>query len=476
MKTFITTAIPYVNGPPHLGHAMEFVLADVIARYSRLVKDDVIFSIGTDEHGGKIAEKAEAEGISVEKFTDEVSEQFRDLAKKLDVSNDRFIRTTDKKHIQAAQKIWLAIKDDIYKKNYEAWYCTGDEAFFSDSLVRANNGICPEHNRPYEKIKEENYFFKLSKYNEKIKQAISLGSFEVIPLTKRNEILSLLNEGLEDISISRPKSKISWGIPVPDDDTQVIYVWFEALLNYITLLDYPEGQDFKDFWPAQYQVIGKDITRFHAAIWPGILLSLGIELPKKLYVHGFVYVDSQKMSKSLGNSIDPLEIVNEFGVDSFRYYFLRHIPSHDDGNFTWEHFKDAYQNELGNELGNAVQRTAVMVSNYLSGELPKNEDNLIYDELVGNYIKECRFDKALDQIWLKIKNLNQFIEEQKPWVLHKSGEHKKLKEVLDSQVKTIREISLFLSPFLPETSKRIDHIFGGSKVVILDKTLFPRKG
>ncbi|HEY5267731.1 MAG TPA: methionine--tRNA ligase, partial [Candidatus Saccharimonadales bacterium] len=422
MKTFITSSIPYVNGPPHLGHAMEFIIVDVLARYSRLKGDQVILSIGTDEHGGKIAEKAESLKLTLEEFTNQMSKAFSDLAKTLEISNDRFIRTTDKDHEQRVQKIWGLIKDDLYKKEYQAWYCTGDEAFFSEAVVKKNNYVCPEHNRKYEKVVEENYFFKLSKYNQQIKDIISSNEFLIIPETKRNEILSLLNEGLEDISVSRPKSKIYWGIPVPDDDSQVIYVWFEALLNYITVLGFPDGQDFKDYWPARFQVVGKDIIRFHAAIWPAILMSLNIPTPKKLYVHGFINVDNLKMSKSLGNSIDPLEIVDKYGADPFRYFLLRHIPSYDDGNFSWDIMDSAYQNELGNELGNAVQRTAVMVQNYLDGKLPEVNSKLAYDSEIGGLIEDCRFDKALEQIWLRIKNLNQFIEEQKPWALHKAGE------------------------------------------------------
>ena len=345
--------------------------------------------------------------------------------------------------------------------------------FFSESVVKRNNGICPDHNVPYEKIVEENYFFKLSKYNQQIKDLITSNEFLVIPETKRNEILSLLDEGLEDISVSRPKEKIYWGITVPEDDSQVIYVWFEALLNYITVLGYPDGKDFKEYWPASYQVVGKDIIRFHAAIWPAILLSLGVSTPKKLYVHGFINVDNMKMGKSLGNSVDPFEIVDKYSADTFRYYFLRHIPSYDDGNFSWDSVDEVYNSDLGNELGNAVQRTAVMVKNYLDGKLPV-ENKLEYDVEIGSLIEICRFDKALEQIWLRIKNLNQFIEEQKPWSLHKSGETDKLTEVLNSQVTTLRYVAFLLLPFMPEISKSISNIFA-DKLDLPDKTLFPRQ-
>ena len=474
MKTFITTSIPYVNGAPHLGHAMEFVMGDVLARYSRLIGNDVIFSIGTDEHGGKIAEKAEKLKLTPIELANQMSGEFSRLAKTLEITNDRFIRTTDKDHEDRVQKIWLKIKDDLYKKEYTGWYCTGDEAFVSEAVVKRNNGICPDHNAPYEKIVEENYFFKLSKYNKQIKDLITSNEFLVIPDTKRNEILSLLDEGLEDFSVSRPKEKIYWSIPVPNDESQVIYVWFEALLNYITVLGYPDGKDFKEYWPASYQVVGKDIIRFHAAIWPAILLSLGVDTPKKLYVHGFINVNNMKMGKSLGNSVDPFEIVDKYSPDTFRYYFLRHIPSYDDGNFSWESLDEIYNSDLGNELGNAVQRTAVMVKNYLDGALPKADTKLEYDPEIGKLIEDCRFDKALEQIWLRIKNLNQFIEEQKPWALHKSGDTDKLTEVLNSQVKTLRYVAYLLSPFMPEISKSISNIFA-EHLDLPDKTLFPRQ-
>jgi methionyl-tRNA synthetase len=475
MKTFITSSIPYVNGPPHLGHAMEFTIVDVLARYSRLKGDDVILSIGTDEHGGKISEKAETLKLTPKEFTDKMSQEFKRLAKALEISNDRFIRTTDKDHEARVQKIWSLIKDDLYKKQYQAWYCTGDEAFFSEAVVKKNNYICPDHNRSYENITEENYFFKLSKYNQRIKDLISSNEFLIIPETKRNEILSLLNEGLEDISVSRPKTKIYWGIPVPDDDTQVIYVWFEALLNYITVLGFPDQPDFKDYWPASYQVVGKDIIRFHAAIWPAILMSLKVQTPKRLYVHGFINVDNLKMSKTLGNSIDPFAIIDKYSADTFRYFFLRHIPSYDDGNFSWESIDSAYQNELGNELGNAVQRTAVMVKNYLNGKLPEIDKELRYDQEIGSLIESCRFDKALEQIWLRIKNLNQFIEEQKPWALYKAGEQDKLITILDSQVSSLRNIAYQLKPFMPEASDRISVIFGDKQLNLPEQTLFPRQ-
>ena len=382
MKYYVTTSIPYVNGEPHLGHAMEFVMADVLARYARQQGREVMYSTGTDEHGGKIAEKAQELGLTPIELTDQMSQKYRELQEALNISADRFIRTTDKGHEQRSQLIWnkLAANDgDIYKKNYVGWYCTGDEEFFSETIVKDNKGVCPDHNRAYEKIEEENYFFRLSKYNAQIKEAIVSNSFTIIPKGKRNEILSLLEEGLEDISISRPKDKISWGIPVPGDENQVMYVWFEALMNYITVIGYPEHQDFADFWPADVQVVGKGILRFHAAIWPGMLLGLNIALPKSLYVHGYVTVNDQKMSKSLGNAVSPLEVIEAYSADVFRYYFLRHVPSYGDGDFSWDKLEIVYNSELANELGNAVQRTLAMIVKYQGGaigEIPGAEHDL----------------------------------------------------------------------------------------------------
>lgn len=471
---YITTSIPYVNGEPHLGHAMEFVIADVLARRARQRGDTVIFSTGTDEHGGKIAEKAEELGLTAKELTDQMSATFSALAEQLNISNDRFIRTTDEGHEQRAQLIWKALKKDIYKSKYVGWYCTGDEAFFTETEVKENGGICPNHNRPYEKIEEENYFFKLSNYTRPVLDAIENGEFRIVPETKRNEILYVLKDGLDDISISRPKEKIGWGIPVPGDKNQVMYVWFEALMNYITVLGYPEHDDFKQFWPANMQVIGKDIIRFHAAIWPAMLLALGIDLPETLYVHGFINVDGKKMSKSLGNYVSPSDIIDKFSVDAFRYYFLRHIPSYNDGDFSWEAFERAYNTELANELGNAVQRTAAMILKYQNGEIgeiPAAQHDIAQYEQALN---DCRFDLALSEIWEQVRGLNQYIEQEKPWAIAKEGDTEHLREVLAYQASSLLAIADLLKPFLPETSEKMASIFAEGTIKPLDGTLFPK--
>jgi len=471
---YVCTAIPYVNAEPHIGTAMDLLTADVLARAAAQRGDNVIFSTGTDEHGGKIAEKAAENKQKPQEFVDDISKRFVELGKLLNVSNNRFVRTTDKAHEQRAQIIWKALAKDIYKAKYTGWYCTGDEAFFTETEVKANNGICPNHNRPYEKIEEENYFFKLSNYTEAIHKAIQSGQYRIVPETRRNEILSLLKEGLEDISISRPKDKISWGIPVPGDTHQVMYVWFEALMNYITVLGYPEHDDFKHFWPANVQVIGKDIIRFHAAIWPAILLGLGIALPKQLYVHGFITVEGKKMSKTLGNVVHPKDIIDKYGVDAFRYYFLRHIPSYEDGDFSWERFENAYNNELANELGNAVQRTTAMIVKYqngLIGDIPEAEHDIAKYEAA---LADCRFDRALDEVWEQVRGLNQYIDEEKPWEIAKQGDDEHLREVLAYQASNLIEIADLLAPFLPDTAAQIKSVFAEGIARPIEGTLFPK--
>lgn len=476
MNYFITTSIPYVNGEPHIGHALEFVMADVIARYARQTGKPVIFSTGTDEHGGKIADKAKELKITPKAYSDQMSENFRSLAKALNISNDRFIRTTDAGHEQRAQLIWKTLEKDIYKNTYSGLYCQGCEAYVTEAVAHQNNGTCPHHNTPYEKLEEENYFFKLSKYAPQIEKAVTDGSFKIIPATRKHEIMHVFKEGLEDISISRPKDKISWGVPVPGDTSQVMYVWFEALMNYITVLGYPEHEDFKKFWPANVQVIGKDILRFHAAIWPGMLLGLGLQLPKTLYVHGFINADGGgKMSKSLGNVVDPNDILKEYSADVFRYYVLRHIPSYGDGDFSWEKLNEVYNTELANELGNAVQRTAAMIKQYqngLIGDIPPASHD------IGQYIEAieaCRFDRALEEVWEQVRGLNQYIDEEKPWEINKKGETDHLREVLAYLVSNLLQIAELMAPFTPETSQKIRHVFEDGVVRPIEGTLFPRK-
>lgn len=475
-KTFyITTSIPYVNAVPHLGHAMEFVYADVLARYHRQHGVTVLLSTGTDEHGSKIAEKAAEAGVEPKAFAEANAQTFLTLLKELKISNDRFVRTTDIAHEERSQIIWKNLEKYIYKNKYVGLYCVGCEEFVTETVAADNGGSCPIHNRPYTKLEEENYFFALSQFTSRIKASIEDGTFRVVPATRKHEILKVIEGGLEDISISRPVDKLSWGVAVPGDKNQVMYVWFEALLNYITVLGYPEHEDFKTFWPANVQVIGKDIIRFHAAIWPGILLALGLPLPQSLYVHGFVNVDGKKMSKSLGNVVAPHDIIERYGVDAFRYYFLRHIPSHGDGDFTWERFEAVYNSELANELGNAVSRVAAMVAKYqnnIIGDIPPAEhDTHEFTQAMTDF----KFDRALEEVWEQVRGLNQYIDTEKPWQIAKTEDTQHLREVLAYMVSCLLEIADLLTPFLPETAGKINYVFKEGIIRPLDGSLFPKQ-
>lgn len=471
---YVTTSIPYVNGEPHVGHALEFLQADVLARAARQRGAPVIFSTGADEHGTKVAETAAKLGKTPVEFANEMTDRFRQLLKDLNISNDRFVRTTDKGHEQRAALIWKALEADIYKDKYVGWYDVKQEEFVPESQADPAR-MKPDHPQAYQKLEEENYFFRLSKYTEPIRDAIEKGDFQILPKTRRNETLALLKEGLTDISVSRPKDKLEWGIPVPGDKKQVMYVWFEALMNYITVLGYPEHQDFKDYWPANVQVIGKDISRFHTAIWPAMLLGLGLPLPQTVYVHGFITMGGEKMSKSIGNVVAPQEILQKHGVDPFRYYFLRHIPSYEDGDFNWETFEAAYNNELANELGNAVQRTSAMIQKYqggMIGDIPAAEHDIAqYEQALEN----CQFDRALDEVWERVRGLNQYIDEEKPWVIAKNDDPAHLQEVLAQQASDLLQIADLLEPFMPETAVKIRNVFSEGIIRPIDGTLFPKE-
>lgn len=471
-KFYVTTSIPYVNAEPHLGHAMEFVQADALARYHRAKGDDVIFSTGTDEHGGKNAEAAKAKGITPKQHVDELSEHFKDFCKLLDINHDRFIRTTDRIHTLGAQTIWKKLKPHIYKDTYKGMYDQRQEEFITIEVARDLKKSDPERYARLSPIEEDNYFFKLSDFAKDIEKVISNGSFKIVPASRKHEVLALFKEGIKDISISRPKAKIGWGIPVPDDKTQTIYVWFEALMNYITVLAYPHADDLKKFWPADVQVVGKDITRFHAVIWPAILMGLSLPLPKALYAHGFITVDGKKMSKSDGNVIKPKDIVSQFGVDATRYYLLRHIPSYGDGDFSINKMTTAYNGELGNGLGNLVQRLGAMINKYQDGTIgeivPGEHDTGPYNEAMENF----RFDKALEYTFGLVRGLNQYIDEEKPWEIATS-DAAHLQEVLAYSVGSLMQISDLLDPFLPTTAAAIRKTFEHG-VVDQAPPLFPR--
>lgn len=476
-KTFyVTTAIPYVNAKPHIGNAMDYMLGDTLARYHAMLGELVFFQVGTDEHGNKIAMKAEEAGLEPQPYTDQMVPAFKSMLEALNVKYTRFIRTTDEKHERAVQIIWQKLEPYIYKGTYEGLYCVGCENFVTAKEAAANNGVCPLHNKQYQQLSEENYYFKLSAFTEQIKEAIENGTLLIEPAFRRHEILNLLKSGLEDVSISRPKKHLSWGVPVPGDDSQVMYVWIDALANYITVLDYPDGEAFKAFWPADIQIVGKDILRFHAAIWPAMLLGLELPLPKKLLVHGFVNVAGTKISKSLGNVVDPLEIAEKYGVDAARYFFLRHIPTLDDGDFTWERFENAYNNELGNELGNLVQRVASMISRYQNGAIGKITEAVHDVRPYHEAMQALRLDNAIDYAWTMVQSLNGYLEKVKPWELAKAGENEAehLQEVLSYAAGNLVQIANLLSPFLPDTAKAIKTCFDGEVVQPLEGVLFPK--
>lgn len=470
---FIATAIPYANDKPHIGHAMDFVYADVLARYNRSLGKEVIFSIGTDEHGTKIAEKAAENSLSPQAYADQIVPQWKAFAELAHISHDRFIRTTEDSHIARVQVIWQKLGDYIYKGNFEGWYCGGCEEYKTDTVVKDTGGACPDHNRAYDKLIEENYFFKLSAFQPQLTECLEKGYTEVLPSYRSKEMLNQIKDGLQDISISRPKQKLDWGIDVPGDDTHVMYVWFEALMNYITVLGYPEHQDYKDYWPAQVQVIGKDITRFHAIIWPAILIGLGAPLPKTLYSHGHVTCEGKKMSKTLGNVVDPVEVINKYGVDAVRYFLSRHIPSYDDGDFSIERFEAVYNGELANELGNAVSRVASMITKYQEGVIGSVKDELHDPTDYQDALAACRFDRALDIVWQRVQELNKYIEIEQPWALAKTDtDH--LKEVLEYSASSLLEIAKLAAPFMPSSSAIITNTFASGVIKPLDGPLFPR--
>lgn len=477
-KLYITTAIPYVNGTPHIGNALDYLLADIWARYQRQNGRDVRFQVGTDEHGNKIAAKATELGLSPQEYTDKMYGNFEILMKKMGASYTDFVRTTDINHKAAVQYIWQKLEPHIYKDKYEGWYCMGHEAFFTDKEVEATNGVCPDHNTPYQKVSEENYYLRASTFTDQIRQAIESGRMEIVPESRKNEFLELIKDGMQDVSISRSRGSLSWGVPVPGDPTQVMYVWLDALSNYLTVIGYPNNPEWREFWPADIQVIGKDILRFHAGIWPAMLLGLGVTLPKKLLVHGHVNVGGAKMSKTVGNVVDPVEIIDSYGADAFRYFFARYIPTQDDGDFTWERFENTYNNELGNDLGNLVQRVANMVVRYqagvVSGKMTSEHDMQPYRRAV----ESLNFDRAIDEVWVIVRGLNRYLDTVKPWDIAKRRETDPeaaahLTDVLEHCVGSLLQIGDMLVPFMPSTAAAIHQAFDAD-VVQVPAVLFPK--
>lgn len=470
-KFYVTTSIAYTNAPPHVGYTLELIQADVLARYNRSLGKDVFFLTGTDEHGRKNAEAAEKLGKNTQQFVDEIAGQFLKLTEALNISNNDFIRTSDQKHHwPSVNKIWAKLNEagDLYKANYRGLYCIGHEAFMKPSELE--NDLCPLHGQKPQIVEEENWFFRLTKYKKQIKELVTGNEIKILPTSKVNEILRMLDE-LEDISFSRPGKDLIWGIPVPNDPKSIVYVWGDALVNYLSAIGYDqETEEFKKLWPADVHLIGKDILKFHAIYWPAMLLSAGLSLPKSIYVHGFITVDGQKMSKTLGNVIDPFKLVEKYGVDPVRYYLLKEIPSNDDGDFSYKKLEDRYNGDLANNLGNLVSRVAKLIETKLNGELIfdnrflDNEAAVKIDETgkkVNEAIAEFKLHEALARIWELLTFANVYIDEHKPWVDDVQPEH--ILKTLTTSVKILDIASKLLEPFLPETSQKILAAFSRSK-------------
>lgn len=475
-KYFISTAIPYVNSDPHIGFALELIQADVLARYQRLLEKDVFFVTGTDENALKNAQAAEKAGEDVNKFVEKHAKKFQELTEVLDISKNDFIRTTEERHIKGVQKLWKACKpEDIYKKGYKGLYCVGCEEFKTQKdLIE---GVCPEHRTKPEEVEEENYFFKLSKYEKELFRLIESGELKITPASRKNELLEFIKGGLEDFSISRSRERAkNWGISVPGDDSQIMYVWFDALTNYINVLGYgTDDARFNEYWTngSTAHLVGKGITRFHAIYWPAMLLSAGLTLPKEIFVHGYVTVDGEKISKSIGNVIDPFKVAEKYGVDAVRHFLLREIPSGEDGDFSYKKLEDRYNGDLANGLGNLVQRTVTLIENNLAGELiykpdliDKEVKNKI-DELFKEYIKNLDsflLHEASGRTWDLVGFANKYIDEKKPWAVVKNDEQKFL-AIMNNAVFIMYNISWMLVPFLPETADKIFKILGADRDV-----------
>ncbi len=473
-KFYITTAIDYANGDPHLGHAFEKIGADAIARYRRLSGDDVHFLIGMDEHGQKVAQEAADRGIGPQQLVDETAERFQEVWRRLSISHDQFIRTTSADHHAGVRALIEAIfansPDDFYEKAYEGWYCVGCESFKQDNEII--DGKCVLHpTRTLQWVAEKNWFFRLSAYADRLRKLIGETDF-LGPRSRRNEMLALLDQGLDDISASR--SRFSWGVPFPressDGETQTTYVWFDALPNYLTATGYPNA-GYRDRWPADLHVIGKDITRFHAVIWPAMLMSAGLEIPRHVWAHGFVLLAGDRFSKSAGVRLDLDEAMSRFGTDAFRYFLLREVPFDADGNFSWPRFEDRYNSDLANAWGNLASRTISMIARYRGGVIPSGERNEIDDADAADYAAYHRhidggrgylLSEALKSVWQTVMRANEYVDRKAPWKLAKDeSAATELDHALASLARQLVRQAVHLAPFTPGKAQDLWQQLGG---------------